>query len=149
MVYQWRFSMGIPAQEAGEELERIEREHGNITPELVLDASREESAPLHECFEWDNDVAAEKYRISQAGHIIQNLIVTNIEGHNTPPVRAFVNVGTKQKGEFVGISIAMQNAETRDYVLENAIRELESFRRKYRHLSELADVFAALDRMTA
>ena len=41
MVYEYKVPYAkVSAQEAGEELARIECEHGGLTPELVVDASR-------------------------------------------------------------------------------------------------------------
>lgn len=54
MVYQYKVPYArVSAQTAGEELARIEKENGSLTPELVVDESRREEAPLHPVFEWD------------------------------------------------------------------------------------------------
>lgn len=150
MVYQWRFSMGIPAETAGVELERIERKHGQISPKLVLDESRKESAPLHKIFEWDDSIAAEKYRLQQAGSIINNLVVVLDEYEHKEPVRAFVNVvanAPARNGEFVSIVSAMQSEEAREAVLQNALRELKEFQKKYKDLGELAGIFAEIGKL--
>ena len=39
----------------------------------------------------------------------------------------------------------MRSKDSRDYVLSKAYKELAEFRHKYIGLSELADVFAAID----
>lgn len=91
MVYEYKVPYTkVSAQEAGEELARIECEHGGLTPELVVDASREESAPLHPVFEWNDRKAAERYRIVQAGSLIRNVTVKIEEAPRMEPVRAFV-----------------------------------------------------------
>jgi len=152
MVYQWRFNMGVPAEKAGKELEKIERKHGSVTPQLVLEASRSEKATLHKCFEWDDTKAAEKYRLSQAGMIIQNLLVIVEESPSREPVRAFVNTVTKapaQKGSFVHVTSALQDEELKRSVLANALAELKEFQKKYQDLTELADVLKAIEKLTA
>jgi hypothetical protein len=45
----------------------------------------------------------------------------------------------------MNVSDALSNMETRCAVLARAMRELKSFQEKYSALSELADVFAAID----
>lgn len=147
MVYQWRFAMGVPAQTAGNEFERIERKHGHITPEIVLDESRAEDSALHSCFEWNDEVAAEKYRIQQATHLIVNLTVFSEHTEQKAPVRAFVNVSTERKGSFISVSSAMQATKTREVVLKNALRELESFKAKYKNLVEFSELFAAIEKI--
>ena len=89
-VYKWKSGarlVGDP-QIVGEQLARIEK-HGTLTPKAVVDASRRSSAPLHDYFEWRDDVAAEKYREVQAKEIIRSVELV-IEG--SEPTRAFVSV---------------------------------------------------------
>lgn len=94
MVYQWKIPGLIPveAQDAGEELDRIYRKNGQLSPQSVVEESRPITAPLHPCFEWDDTVAAEKYRQGQAQEIIRQIVVAT-EGGETQPasVRAFIN----------------------------------------------------------
>jgi len=37
-----------------------------ISPQELLEKARNEDSELHKCFEWDDSVAAEKYRLIQA-----------------------------------------------------------------------------------
>ena len=55
-------------------LENLEKTVG-ITPKNLVEANRDESAPLHNEFEWNDTKAAEKYRETQAGYIIRNICV--------------------------------------------------------------------------
>jgi putative cell wall-binding protein len=147
MVYKWKYPMAVSAEAAGKELEKMEQKHGHISPEIVLDESRAKKAVLHGLFEWDDKKAAEKYRLTQAGGIIRNLVVILDEQKSQEPVRAYVNVVPEQparRGEFINIASAMMNESTRELTLEQAKRELKEFEKKYSNLSELADVFAAI-----
>lgn len=45
---------------------------GKITPAQVVNAARDPASPMHDYFEWDNDAAAEKYRIDQARTLIRS-----------------------------------------------------------------------------
>ena len=38
------------------------------TPAQIVDMARDSSTELHKCFEWNDTVAAEKYRLEQARH---------------------------------------------------------------------------------
>lgn len=62
---------GITAQIAGEELARIEQQHGELKPPTVVDEARPEDALLHPAFEWDDFTAAELHRQNQARHLIR------------------------------------------------------------------------------
>ncbi len=49
MVYQydWKRSMPVTAQAAGEHLEQLEKIHGEITPKIVLDSARSKDSLLN------------------------------------------------------------------------------------------------------
>ena len=152
MVYKWKFTMPVPADVAGKELERIEAKNGYVNPQLVLDESREESAPLHKCFEWNDTIAAEKYRLVQAGNIIRLLNVVVEEQEHTEPVRAYVNIRTEaptRTGEFINVKSALESADSREIVLKNAKNELKEFEKKYNGLVELADILAEIRKLIA
>ena len=84
---------GVKAQDAGEELERIQQFHGKVTPDIVVDEARPIDSPLHNVFEWDDEKAAENYRHSQARVLIRSIEVIKPEG-NTEPV--FIHVQTEK-----------------------------------------------------
>lgn len=155
MVYQWSgFKYPVSAQKIGEEIERIEAENGSVTKELVVDAARPEESVMHKIFEWRDDVAAEKWRCQQAKQMLSSLHVVVQESTEAQPkaitVRAYVNTELedgRKKATYFSVVRAMQpNTETRDNVIANAMRELEEFNKKYRTISELKDIIAAIDR---
>lgn len=155
MVYEWKFPMPVDAQIAGEELARIEGEHNSLTPELVLEESREENAVLHPCFEWDDSIAAEKYRLEQAGCLLRNIVITvtktaeEVDAPKDVKVRAYVNVSEEKKGVYVPIKTALSQENYRKRVLENALSELRMFQNKYAIYAELAGVCKAIDDFAA
>lgn len=145
MTYQWKVPGVIPvdAQTAGEVLERIYSRDGVIEPEVIVRESEAPSAPLHNCFEWDNEKAAHKYRITQAQGIIRAIVA--VEDTNTAQeTRAFVSVDR----EYHPVSVVIRNPEKRDVMLQNALCELRWFERKYQALKELAPVFNAVKEVT-
>lgn len=149
MIYAWKYSWAVPAQVAGEYLSELEKSKGKLTPELVLNESRDENAVLHSCFEWDDEKAAEGYRLYQAGKILRDITVV-IERENTSPqnIRAFVNVSDNSKretGKFISLNVAMNNSDYKAQVLKNALYELQIFKNKYSAYTELGKVFAAID----
>lgn len=123
----------------------------SITAKELLDASRDEAAPLHSCFEWEDTVAAEQYRIYQARHLIGSIEIEYVKD-NTPTQlarsRYFINVvkiAPKVQGQFATIDVALTNDEYRVTVLKNALRELRAFQNKYSSYQELASVFKSID----
>ena len=63
--------LGVDAQTAGSELDRIRRRDGTLRPDVVVDEARPEEAPLHPAFEWSDPVAAEQWREHQASTLIK------------------------------------------------------------------------------
>ena len=58
-----------------EALKNLEDRNGRLTPTQVVNAARDESSPLHSCFEWDDGLAAESWRIEQARELIRSVKV--------------------------------------------------------------------------
>lgn len=146
-IYRWKAGAHVrgPAQVAGEECARLEGE-GRLTPRELVDESRPEDAPLHHCFEWDDDVAAERWREAQAGYIIRSVEV--VREDVTQPVRAFTPVTASGGARtYHSVEAVMETAGGRKAVLDEAKRELAAFRRKYAGLKELADVMRAAEEL--
>lgn len=55
-------------------LRKLALEHdGELSPAIVVDDARSSDSPLHEYFEWDDAVAAEKYR-----HVIARGLIASV-----------------------------------------------------------------------
>lgn len=52
------------------ELDRIRAEHGTITVPLFVESARDPARPTHKYFEWNDQVAGERYRHTQALQMI-------------------------------------------------------------------------------
>lgn len=116
-----------------------------ITPEKVLERAKDENSELHKCFEWNNDVAAEKYRTIQAGNVVRMLYIEP-KGEDTPPVRVLSRTSDTV---YQPTRTFLTNTTEYEALLKRALSELESFRNKYKTLSELEQVFEQIDLITA
>lgn len=148
MVYRWKTPFpgkGVTAQVVGERLEAI-RKKNQLTAKAIVDDARPDDSPLHPCFEWNDEAAADKYREDQARTIIRNIevVVENKKGEDRP-VRAFVHVTENEDSQYTSISAAMANPDLRRQVLDNALRELNSWRDRYSDLRELAELLTVVD----
>jgi len=138
MVYQWKRRYPVAPEIFNEILTALPE----ITPEAVVDSARQHASPIHECFEWNDAIAAEEHRKQQARVMICNLVVVE-EGR--PDTRAFVSVQFEEEANrYVQIDEAFTDEEYRRQVLEQAYSEMESFKRKYHRLKELADVIRSI-----
>lgn len=151
MIYKWK-SVGysIPAEKVGKIFERMEKDYGEVTSTRVLEEARPEDSILHPIFEWDDTVAAEKYRLEQARKLINNIeieIEPASEDSEPTTIAAFVDVGETKHARYVNITTAFQNEDMKSVVLKNALNELKAFKEKYRKLKEFDRLFKEIDKL--
>lgn len=165
--YSWKggYQYKVSADTVGGVLNRIEQKEGQVTKEAFLDYSRDENSETHSLFEWNDSIAAEKYRLRQAGNIIAQLEVTIVHEDTQPreitaqieteepkehQINAFVNIAPKAptvSATYYNVSRAMSDEETRKQVLRNALFELQAFERKYKNFTEFAELFEVIERV--
>lgn len=150
MVYKFKIPelYSISAQQAGEELDRIYRAHGELTPSDIVNESRAESAPLHPCFEWRDAVAAEKYRENQARKLVCSVIVVRENAEPETKVRAFQHV----ESAYYPTEVILKDADKYQSLLLDAIQYFKTGRQKYETLTNeeaLHAIFDAIDSMPA
>lgn len=152
MIYQWKSGAhfrGDP-QKAGEALEGIREKNGGfLTPQSVVVAATAKRSGLHGHFEWDDAKAAVKHRETQARELIRAVVVVLDEAKPEEITRAFVNVAVDDDTPYTSIVTAMSDASMRGQVLAQARREFSAWQSRYEHLEELAEVFAAMDKVAA
>ena len=115
-----------------------------LTPASLVEASRDKDAPLHNEFEWRDDVAAEAYREVQAATMIRNLVIERESGDGCD--RAFVCT-YEGENKYVDIVSAFNSEEWRNNLLQHAKGDMNAFKAKYRRLQELSDVITAMDKV--
>ena len=139
MAAEWRIK-GIYKADAQKVADEIGER--SITPQEVLEKAKDENSELHKCFEWDNDVAAEKYRLEQARKIIINLVYVPAKKEEQQ-VRCFQITSEKHVYQPTKHFLVQENEY--QALLKRAKNELESFKKKYATLSELETVFEAIE----
>ena len=136
----------IPAAEAAEEVHRliIENKRPIKTGDIVK-AAEPETAPLHPTLEWDDEVAADKYRHVQAGKLIRGLVVVRRPDETNEPskVRAFYRVKQTEErpGGYVTLRTVQASRELRDEQILIGIKSLLAFKRRFGHMT---DTFGSL-----
>lgn len=126
-------------------LQAIYDRDGKLTPEQVVAEAADPDHTLHPYFTWDDTVAAHKYRLLQAAHLIRSCkIRVKVAPERTERVRVFTHVPTRQS--YVPTVEALRRPEDRNVVLEQALRDLDALRRKYQALLDWSEVLAEHDR---
>jgi len=152
MVYQWkRHYFSIDAQVVGETFEEIQSRDGGITPNSVVEEARPDNSEIHNCFDWDNKAAGEKWREHQASNMLRLLIVLNPSDESEKEdkvIRAFVNIKTPEEERvYIKTIDALNNDYYRDQVLMQALAELSAFQNKYKELKELSSIFFEIEQL--
>ena len=147
-MYKWKIE-GVWKQDAevvGNELQELAEEN-NLSPESVLEKARDENSPLHNLFEWDDSVAAEKYRLNQARQIIQQIVIVKDHPNaESRMIRSFVTT-SKNDGSYQLISAVVQDTDKYEVLLRRARLELQAFKEKYQTLVELKELFDVIDKI--
>ena len=139
MEVKWRIE-GIYKADA----QKVANEIGDnrISPQELLEKARDVNSELHKCFEWNDSIAAEKYRLQQARGVLINLVYKEKES-KVEPVRMF-QITTQKNVYQPTVQFLVQEDEYQN-LLKRAKSELESFKKRYHTLSELQEVFEAIE----
>ncbi len=124
-----------------DQLQAIYVEMGRLTPAVVLDKARPEDHPLHEHFEWDDEVAGEAYRRQQAHELIQSVRVRYVmpDGRQDS-VRAFHSIRKEDGYVFVPLEEVVENDMTRAILLRDMEREWKAMLSRYSHFKEFLEL---------
>lgn len=118
----------------------------SATPAQIVDKARDPETELHKCFEWRDDVAAEKYRIQQARQVVCHLVIRETIRDKKPPVRFMLQ--TNNGDGYQPTQIIYRDPDKYQALLDSVLRELVAIRNKHRNLAELEQVFEAIDQLT-
>lgn len=115
------------------------------SPANILEyAKTHPESELHKCFEWSDTEAARKYRIIQARQITINLKYVPVD-KSKQEVRVF-HLDTKTHA-YEPVTKFIVNNDKYARLLAQAKAELVSFERKYHTISELENVFEAINEL--
>lgn len=117
----------------------------SITAKEVLDDAKNTDTPYHEHFDWDNEIAGEKYRLAQARQLLSNIVEVKVISEEEVPVRVFVNViDDEGVRAYVPTEYAMARPQMANQVIAQALREVKTWSNKYKEYQELAQIRNAI-----
>ena len=136
--------------EVSAELRRIAAAHGGLlrASDVVREAA-DAASPIHSYFEWDDTEAAQLFRLQQARQLIRVVVEVQQYDEQTYRVRTFVSLTEdriQEGGGYRVMATVLSNPPARARLLNQAMRELNSFKVKYQELSELVGIFRAIER---
>ena len=149
IIATWR-TPGIfkaDAQKVCNELRDLCEDISGAKPRQIVDrAAMDESSELHKCFTWDNDEAADKWRLHQAVQLTSELIFkreVREDGTVPPPVRIFNK--TDSAGGYKIPERTFNVQSEYEALLQRALAELHAFKIKYAALKELDYILELID----
>lgn len=137
--YSWKVTgFNANAQKVGEELEDILE----ITNKNVLDYAKNNiDSELHKCFEWDDTVAGEKYRLIQATKLISSIsFIIQEEPMKKQKVYFSIKTDKKDLCKFKNIKDILENDEEYYALCNKAKQELENCKDRYNDLIKKEDL---------
>ena len=115
-----------------------------ITPEQILEKARDVNSELHKCFEWNDSIAAEKYRLQQARSIILNLVYVP-KKDDERLVRCFEL--TTERKTYQPTHMFLKQEDEYQALLKRAYEEFRALKKKYAMLTELEKVFEEIEQL--
>lgn len=136
------------AQRVGEEIAALGK---NFTPYDVVEKASSPESSMHQFFEWDDDRAANEYRVHQARSLIQKIKIVVVDTHkDKTETRAFHNVevviSNKLEHRYVPLREVKASPVLRDQVIQRAFDELKDWERKYKQYQDILglEIFEAI-----
>ena len=141
MAVVWKFGNMFKgnAEKIYSEIQSIGEE---ATAKQILDYARDENTELHKCFEWDDSIAAERWRLQQARLIVCNLVYQEPEKHEPTKIRVMQST---ENNTYKPVRLILQNKPEYEQLLNRALAELHAFKERYKNLSELEEILALID----
>lgn len=122
----------------------IYRRRGSLTPRDVVDESVSPDSPLHHRFEWDDTVAGDRFRLTQASAMIRSAKVRFVEpdSKEAKEVRAFVSVRETADPERCGYQPTeevLADPLASAILLRELERAISDLKRRYGHLKDFRE----------
>ena len=123
-----------------QEVRAIHKEKGYIKPQDVVAKARDENSALHDYFDWDNDSAAEKYRVYRARHLLKSFRF-EIEGvTGREYFNAKVTIEDKRVQAYFPTIEIVKNDELNESVIREALKKIRGIQREYGFLKEVKEI---------
>jgi hypothetical protein len=115
-----------------------------LTAENVVAYAENKKSILHSYFDWDDSVAAVKWRLTQARNLINFIVEPAVE--NEPRTFSYEIVKTDNGRAYKHIKEILKNSDWRKQIISSALKELVYWKGKYAKYNEFVSIVSAIDR---
>lgn len=119
----------------------------DVTPQQIVEFAKDESTELHKCFTWDNNEAAEKWRLQEARKVVCCLRIVKEDGEKEEPTPIRVFYKTDDESGYKPTQIIIKNADEYGKLINRVTNELKAFREKHKNLTEFEQIWKAIDEL--
>ena len=135
VAYSWREShtINLDPNAVGVEIEELHQTFGYVTPEVLVEAARDPESAMHAYFDWDDDIAAKKWRKQQSRYILSSIRVVR----NGDPKPRVMNVSVKlvEGGRaYQKTVVAVKDKTLWDQVMEETRNKLRAVQQRLEDL---------------
>ena len=110
-----------------EELDRlIDKYNGFVTPAEIVKEAKNKDNPLHGWFDWDNNIASEKWRMHQARVLIGTIKISLNNNLTEKEYRRYLNVtiadeSGEMKKVYMSTNQVLNNQELKKQIIAKAL----------------------------
>jgi hypothetical protein len=123
----------MPAVAVEQALREIYESRGRLDPKDVVEVARNPKSVLHDTFNWNNDEAAEQWRLQQARQLIRSVKIERVENTEGPRSVRFVRqyVHDPENDGYLATEDVAKLPDVRERVLDEMRRDLLRLQSKW------------------
>ena len=127
----------------GPQLEALAEQGEDVTERTIVDVAQSANSPLHRFFEWDDKVAADKHRLTQAGTMMRAIRVKTLDAGRPRVMPAYRLARPEPKPVFrTGHNVLRGESAAAVAKAKQAMDELAGWRARYAPYVEVWADFA-------
>lgn len=117
-------------------IERLLEKHGEVTTEGLLRYATPKASPIHDCFEWDDAVAAHQHRLATARRYLRE--VTIVHETREEKLVHVPRADERPGGAYKPISVVVRSADEFERAFNEAVRRVGAAQAAVAELREAA-----------
>lgn len=118
----------------------------SYTPDEIVEKAKDPTTELHKCFDWDDTIAAAKWRKHTARLICCSLQVVVAKEEKEPVTYRLIQ-NDRSEQAYKPVTLTVRNDSEYDRLLKQAKMELKAFKERYKRITELETVIDEIDRI--
>lgn len=136
------FTFKSNPQKVGERLEKLRNKHGRLDKFIVVEDAKNPKSPYHKEFEWDNEIAGQKWRWHTADNLIRVVCVRDMDLGQEEYIPVYVSVRNDVGRHYETIENVVGDDELFEKVKEDLQREIDRLEAKFSKYERFAAFFA-------